>query len=81
VSNVALSRFFTLTLLLLLPLICWARIPIAEGTEDIPYLAESASSVFHARVVRIESSDQETEWRQAGIATVAVYRWYKGERV
>jgi len=79
VSNGAMSRFFTLTLLLLLPLSCWARIPIAEGTEDIPYLAESASSVFHARVVRIESSDQETEWRQAGIATLAVYRWYKGD--
>jgi len=74
-----MSRFFALTWLLLFPLSCWARIPIPEGTEDIPYLAESASSVFHARVVRIESSDQETEWRQAGIATLAVYRWYKGD--
>ena len=80
VSNVAMSRFFTLTTcLLLLPLVCWARIPRPEGTEDIPYLAESASSIFHARVINIAPSDRETEWRQAGIATLAVYRWYKGD--
>jgi hypothetical protein len=74
-----MSRFFTFaTCLLLFPLACWARIPIPEGTEDIPYLAQSASFVFHARVINIASSDRETEWRQVGIATLAVYRWYKG---
>ena len=79
VSNVRMGWFFTFSAcLLFLQSASWARIPVPEGTEDIPYLAESASSVFHARVINIASSYRETEWRQAGIATLAVYRWYKG---
>ena len=59
---------------------CWAKLhmfvalclgllgtnPDTGGTEDIPNLAESASFVFHARVMNIASSDRETEWPRAG---------------
>ena len=79
VSNNSVRWFLIFMMwLLLLPIASWARIPVPEGTEDIAYLAQSASFIFHAQVVEIEPNDQQTQWRQAGIATLAVDRWYKG---
>ncbi len=74
------------TFVLGVAIICWllfprslsARIPIAEGTEDIRDLAESASFVFHARVVSIDLIRGTPDWGE-GTANLAVDRWYKGK--
>lgn len=55
-----------------------ARLESPEGTEDIRFLAESASFIFHARVVSFDSIHRDYG-QEAGIATLAVGRWYKGK--
>ncbi len=64
--------------ILLFPSSVLARLEPPEGTEDIRYLAESASFVFHARVVSFDSVRKEYG-EEDGVATLAVDRWYKGK--
>lgn len=68
---------FVLPFVLLFPCVSLARIPIADGTEDVRDLFTSAEFVFHGRVVAIESDGKNRDF-YSGVAKLEVDRWYKG---